>query len=68
MHETSEDKMCLADLRLTYPRNDKKRIEETKGGLLKDAYRWILDNGTKGPRIDCVHVYVHASHIVLRPF
>jgi hypothetical protein len=44
MHETSEDKRCLADLRLTDPRDDKKRIEETKGGLLKDAYRWVLDH------------------------
>jgi hypothetical protein len=44
MHETSADNKCLADLRLTDPRDDKKRIEETKGGLLKDAYRWILDN------------------------
>jgi hypothetical protein len=44
MHETSEDNKCLADLRLTDPRDDKKRIEETKGGLLKDAYRWVLDH------------------------
>ncbi|KAK7178050.1 beta transducin-like protein HET-D2Y [Paraphaeosphaeria sporulosa] len=44
MHETSADNKCLADLRLTDPRDDKKRIEETKGGLLKDSYRWILDN------------------------
>jgi hypothetical protein len=44
MHETSEDKRRLADLRLTDPRDDKKRIEETKGGLLKDAYRWVLDH------------------------
>ncbi|XP_014557368.1 hypothetical protein COCVIDRAFT_25929 [Bipolaris victoriae FI3] len=44
MHETSADNKCLADLRLTDPRDDKKRIEETKGGLLKDSYRWVLDN------------------------
>jgi hypothetical protein len=44
MHETSADNKCLADLRLTDPRDDKKRIEETKGGLLKESYRWILDN------------------------
>jgi hypothetical protein len=44
MHETSEDNKCLADLRLTDPRDDKERIEETKGGLLKDAYRWVLDH------------------------
>ncbi|KAF2460807.1 hypothetical protein BDY21DRAFT_383665 [Lineolata rhizophorae] len=44
MHEISADNKCLKDLHLTDPRDDKKRIEETKGGLLKDAYRWILDN------------------------
>ncbi|KAH6985561.1 hypothetical protein EDB80DRAFT_873167 [Ilyonectria destructans] len=35
---------CLADLRLTDPRDDKTRIEQTKGGLLKDSYKWILDH------------------------
>jgi hypothetical protein len=35
---------CIQDLRLNDPRDDKKRIEETKGGLLKDSYRWILQN------------------------
>ncbi|KAK4194663.1 hypothetical protein QBC40DRAFT_353105 [Triangularia verruculosa] len=35
---------CLADLRSTDPRLDKKRIEEAKGGLVTNAYRWILDN------------------------
>ncbi|RYP61067.1 hypothetical protein DL771_010266 [Monosporascus sp. 5C6A] len=30
------------DLRSTDPRHDKKRIEQTKGGLLRDSYRWIL--------------------------
>lgn len=44
IHETSADNTCLADLRLTDPRDDRKRIEETKGGLLKDSYRWILEN------------------------
>lgn len=44
IHETSADNKCLADLRLTDPRDDKKRIEQTKGGLLKGSYRWILDN------------------------
>ncbi|RYO76815.1 hypothetical protein DL762_009689 [Monosporascus cannonballus] len=33
---------CLSDLRSTDPRYDKKRIEETKGGLLRDSYLWIL--------------------------
>ena len=36
----TEDR-CLADLRVTDPRDDKKRIEDTKGGLLKDSYHWI---------------------------
>ncbi|WAO96039.1 NACHT domain-containing protein [Fusarium falciforme] len=35
---------CLADLRSTDPRDDKKRIEQTKGGLLEGSYRWILNN------------------------
>ncbi|KAF2024984.1 hypothetical protein EK21DRAFT_104284 [Setomelanomma holmii] len=35
---------CLHDLRATDPRNDKKRIEETKVGLLADSYRWVFDN------------------------
>ncbi|RYP54763.1 hypothetical protein DL770_010945 [Monosporascus sp. CRB-9-2] len=34
---------CLADLRSTDPRHDKNRIEQTKGGLLRNSYRWILD-------------------------
>ncbi|KAK3339692.1 Pfs, NACHT and WD domain protein [Lasiosphaeria hispida] len=35
---------CLADLRVTDPRDDKARIEDAKGGLFKDSYRWILDH------------------------
>ena len=35
---------CLADLRSTDPRDDKTRIEQTKGGLLRGLYRWVLDN------------------------
>ncbi|CZS92415.1 uncharacterized protein RAG0_02870 [Rhynchosporium agropyri] len=35
---------CLQDLRITDPRDNKKRIEETKGSLLTDSYRWILGN------------------------
>ncbi|RYP06850.1 hypothetical protein DL764_002898 [Monosporascus ibericus] len=38
------EESCLRHLRLTDPRDDKKRIEQTKGGLLRDSYRWILDN------------------------
>jgi hypothetical protein len=39
-----EDQECIQHLRLTDPRDDKKRIEETKGGLLVNSYRWILEN------------------------
>ncbi|ETS81548.1 hypothetical protein PFICI_06550 [Pestalotiopsis fici W106-1] len=35
---------CLANLRLSDPQDDKSRIEATKGGLFKDAYRWVLEN------------------------
>lgn len=38
------DQECIQHLRLTDPRDDKKRIEETKGGLLDDSYRWILQS------------------------
>ena len=39
----SKDKI-LTDLRVTDPRDDKSRIEEAKGGLLKNSYYWIFDN------------------------
>jgi NACHT domain/Heterokaryon incompatibility protein (HET) len=39
-----ENKECIQHLRLTDPRDDKMRIEETKGGLLEDSYLWILGN------------------------
>ncbi|KAH7063877.1 NACHT domain-containing protein [Paraphoma chrysanthemicola] len=44
LHKTSADNKCIEDLRLTDPRDDKERIQETKGGLLRDSYRWILGN------------------------
>jgi hypothetical protein len=37
---------CVRDIRHTDPRDDKRRIEDTKGGLLADSYRWVLDNTT----------------------
>ena len=37
---------CIQDLHLTDPRDDKKRIEETKGGLLEGSYCWILNNAS----------------------
>ncbi|KAJ5408693.1 hypothetical protein N7509_002576 [Penicillium cosmopolitanum] len=42
--ESLSDTLCLRYLCTTNPRDGKKRIEETKGGLLKDSYRWIVDN------------------------
>jgi NACHT domain len=41
---TDKDHRCLADLLLTDPRHEKIRIERTKGGLLSDSFRWILNN------------------------
>jgi hypothetical protein len=35
---------CIQDLRSTDSRDDKKRIENMKGGLLKDSYCWVLHN------------------------
>jgi hypothetical protein len=42
--EIDKLEQCIQHLRVTDPRGDKKRIEDTKGGLLEDSYRWILDN------------------------
>jgi hypothetical protein len=39
-----EDRQCLKHLRAVNPLDDKTRIERTKGGLLQDSYRWVLDN------------------------
>ncbi|GAB1311528.1 hypothetical protein MFIFM68171_01738 [Madurella fahalii] len=41
---SEKDQQCLKHLRLTDPRDDMARIERTKGGLLQDSYRWVLDN------------------------
>ncbi|KAH8656495.1 hypothetical protein BGZ60DRAFT_507817 [Tricladium varicosporioides] len=39
-----QNRSCIQDLRTTDPREDKKRIEDTKGGLLRDSYQWIFDH------------------------
>ena len=44
--EIDKLEICIRDIRHTDPRYDKKRIEDTKGGLLADSYRWVLDNTT----------------------
>jgi hypothetical protein len=46
MDEIHKLERCVQDVRHTDPKDDKKRIEETKGGLLADSYRWVLDNAT----------------------
>ncbi|KAJ4864203.1 WD domain, g-beta repeat domain-containing protein [Trichoderma breve] len=35
---------CLVDLRSTNPRDDKARIEHSKGHLLPGSYQWVLEN------------------------
>ncbi|KAL5089361.1 hypothetical protein Trisim1_005646 [Trichoderma cf. simile WF8] len=42
--ENKESNQCLQDLRQTDPRDDKTRIQRTKGHLLRESYRWILDH------------------------
>ena len=44
MDEIHKLERCVQDIHSTDPRDDKKRIEDTKGGLLEDSYRWVLDN------------------------
>jgi hypothetical protein len=45
-HIAEEDRQCIENLRSTDPRDDKKRIKDTKGGLLKDSFQWVLVNPT----------------------
>ena len=42
--EDKSDMLCLQALRLTNPNDDMACIEDTKGGLLEDLCRWILNN------------------------
>ncbi|KKF97025.1 Vegetative incompatibility protein HET-E-1 [Ceratocystis platani] len=42
--EDDKNNECLRDLCVTDPRMDKKNIENKKGGLLRDSYKWILDH------------------------
>ncbi|EJT73024.1 hypothetical protein GGTG_09875 [Gaeumannomyces tritici R3-111a-1] len=39
----NKEALCLRDLYITNPWLDKQRIEDAKGGLLQDSYRWILE-------------------------
>lgn len=42
--EDAEDQACLKDMLVSDPRDDKIRIEETKGGLLPRSHDWILED------------------------
>ncbi|KAI1088308.1 quinon protein alcohol dehydrogenase-like superfamily [Rostrohypoxylon terebratum] len=44
LHIGASNDDCLAALWLTDPRYDKKRIENAKGGLLRESYVWILNH------------------------
>jgi len=44
LREIDISQICVRDIRSTDPCDDKKRIEDTKGGLLAGSYRWVLDN------------------------
>ncbi|WYZ42120.1 hypothetical protein EsH8_V_001015 [Colletotrichum jinshuiense] len=42
--ESEREREFLRDLRVSDPRDDKERIERTKGGLLRESFDWILDH------------------------
>jgi hypothetical protein len=42
--DDADNRSCLQSLQATNPRHDKKRIEQEKGGLLKDSYSWVLEH------------------------
>ncbi|KAK4083498.1 uncharacterized protein Triagg1_1160 [Trichoderma aggressivum f. europaeum] len=39
---SEKEERCLKDLRVTDPRDDKSRIEDTNGGLLQGAHDWAI--------------------------
>ncbi|KAF2007834.1 WD40 repeat-like protein [Amniculicola lignicola CBS 123094] len=43
LSEVDKLEKCTQDLHLTDARDDKRRIEDIKGGLLEDSYRWVLE-------------------------
>ncbi|KAH7350019.1 WD40-repeat-containing domain protein [Plectosphaerella cucumerina] len=40
--EDKDDLECMRNLHITDPEKDKARIQDTKGGLLRDSYAWVL--------------------------
>jgi hypothetical protein len=44
LDEKRQIEKCMQDLCVSDPRDDKKHIEETKGGLLTNSYCWVLEN------------------------
>jgi hypothetical protein len=46
MDEANILKRCLLDMCPSDPYDDKKRIEDTKGGLLQRSYDWVLNNNS----------------------
>jgi hypothetical protein len=44
MSEANILRKCLLDMYSSDPHDDKKRIEDTKGGLLQRSYYWVLEN------------------------
>ncbi|KAF5013701.1 hypothetical protein FDECE_300 [Fusarium decemcellulare] len=44
IHHDEKDNECLKQLHVANPTTHKQKIENKKGGLLKNSYRWILDN------------------------
>ncbi|KAH7076307.1 beta transducin-like protein HET-D2Y [Paraphoma chrysanthemicola] len=46
MHEARIGERCLQDLQPSDTNNDKERIEDTKGGLIRGSYTWVLKDTT----------------------
>lgn len=58
------NKQCIADLRVTDPRDDKTRIQDTKGGLFKDSYVWVVMPSQANPA-GCPSDQASKTHQVL---
>ncbi|OCK73982.1 hypothetical protein K432DRAFT_410246 [Lepidopterella palustris CBS 459.81] len=59
-----QDQECIQHLSPTDPRNGKKRIQETKGSLLEDSYRCILEHSDfkQWRRVAVYKIRVHSRH------
>lgn len=61
---SKEEQECVQYLRITDTRDDKKRIEETQGGLLEDSYCPILENSDSNNGVVTTRAVCYGSRAI----